>query len=302
VWFEYERARQPCQLLQTSGRENMQDVNSQSSKEEWKAWESELANRIVDSINAVRNARDMTVKVLSERLEYFGWPVGLATLNGILSAKKRASFSAAELMTFGRALNVSPTYLMLGLPFASELPEGRLLGEQKGLVEVFAWMTGKGNMEPHPDDTLVRDVENMAYVVDAISRHSLSDLAEYHHSMNMLLWQNSLLQVLPKFDPEVMAKILPPYLLNGDAFFDGVNGVSSIRDSNRKLEYWGVQFPALPPQLQFLDDAEVVEFEPPIVGLNSPDELERARAFLQDKLDEFGSRGSRIGAPTNTAE
>ena len=83
----------------------------ETSKQEWVQFEREWTRAMVASINMIRDAADLTVKDLAQRLRHLGWPISDATLSGMLSGDKRTSISVAEAAAFARALNVSPLYI-----------------------------------------------------------------------------------------------------------------------------------------------------------------------------------------------
>lgn len=142
-----------------------------SSPASLKNWEAEYADRLVDSINVLRERYGWTIPRLRTELTSYGWSPSLETLNGILSAKKRKAFSVGEIFAFARALNVSPTYLMAGLPLSAPLPGGPLLPEAD-VVSAYSWVT----------DTELHIVGGSA----------LGTFRHYAHAMNYAKWHNAL--------------------------------------------------------------------------------------------------------------
>lgn len=136
-----------------------------------KDWEAEHADRIVDAINALRERYGWTIPRLRGELAPFGWTPSLETLNGILSAKKRKAFSIGEILAFARALKVSPTYLLTGLPLGAPLPEGPLLPDSD-VVSAFSWIT---------------DAE-----LHIVGGSALGTFAKYASAMNYAKWHNAL--------------------------------------------------------------------------------------------------------------
>ncbi len=136
-----------------------------------KDWEAEHANRVVAAINMLRERYGWTIPRLRSELAPYGWEPSLETLNGILSAKKRKAFSVGEIFAFARALRVSPTYLITGLPLGAPLPEGPLLPEAD-VVSAFSWVT----------DAELRIVGGSA----------LGTFAKYASAMNYARWHNAL--------------------------------------------------------------------------------------------------------------
>jgi hypothetical protein len=105
------------------------------------AWESEYALRVVHSVNELRNFMGLSIPALRDRLEEVGWKVGLDTLNGILSTKKRKSFSVGEIFSFASALRVPPEFILLGLPSAEDLPESPMLPDAS-VSGALRWLRG----------------------------------------------------------------------------------------------------------------------------------------------------------------
>lgn len=105
-------------------------------------WEAEYTGRLVDSINTMRKRHGWSIDQLRGRLAEVGWELSIDTLNGILSARKRKSFSVGELFAFSRALLVSPTYLMTGLPSVEPIPSGPMFpGFHSSVTDVYTWVT-----------------------------------------------------------------------------------------------------------------------------------------------------------------
>ncbi|WDM42534.1 helix-turn-helix transcriptional regulator [Microbacterium luteolum] len=136
-----------------------------------KDWEAEHADRIVAAINQLRERYGWTIARLREELAPYGWTPSLETLNGILSAKKRKAFSVGEIFAFARALRVSPTYLITGLPLGAPLPEGPLLPEAD-VISAFSWVT---------------DAE-----LHIVGGSALGTFAKYANAMNYAKWHNAL--------------------------------------------------------------------------------------------------------------
>lgn len=134
-----------------------------------RAWEAQHARLVVDSVNAVRNARGMTIRDLATALEGLGWPVGLSTLNGILSARKRQTFTVAEVLAFARAIDVSPLTLLLGIPVTDRLPEGSVLPDDaRSSVAALRWAIGQtpdGQRRDDPAATLAAYSEALSLVM-----------------------------------------------------------------------------------------------------------------------------------------
>ncbi|KXC05760.1 helix-turn-helix domain-containing protein [Microbacterium hominis] len=108
-----------------------------------KDWEREYALRIRGSVNELRRRRGWSIARLGDELRKLGWSLSLDTLNGMLSSTKRSSFTVGEVMTLAAALNVAPTYLMLGLPSTEDLPASEVI-PSPDVATVWGWVSGRG--------------------------------------------------------------------------------------------------------------------------------------------------------------
>lgn len=123
----------------------------ETSKNEWRRFERAWAAQMVESINQLRQTQKLTVAQLAELLRELGWEVSDATLSGMLSAGKRSSISVAELSIFARALNVSPLYILLGLPASQKLPDHKFWdGLPTDIYNVYSWLRGEETLRPDP--------------------------------------------------------------------------------------------------------------------------------------------------------
>lgn len=110
--------------------------------QDWKTFEREWADMIVDSINHLRTAAGLTIKDMAARLRDGGWPVSEATLSGILSGRKRGALTISEVLTFAWALDVPPTYLMAGFPRREQAPASPMWPGGATGADVAAWISG----------------------------------------------------------------------------------------------------------------------------------------------------------------
>lgn len=108
-----------------------------------KEWEREHALRIRASVNKLRERRGWSISRLRDELERYGWDISLNTLNGVLSSQKRSSFTTGEVLTFAAALEVSPTYLLLGLPDTSDFPSSPIAPDPD-VSSMWGWLSGRG--------------------------------------------------------------------------------------------------------------------------------------------------------------
>lgn len=261
-----------------TSRENVEN------KDAWKQWESEQADQVVDSINRLRDFQGLTMKDMALKLREFGWPVSDNTLLGILSGRKRTSFTLGEVQAFASALNVPPLYLMMGLPVAAGCRVSPLHAETASSVERYQSLTGGPGWSGRPGED--------AYTSGVMAATTLGNLRRYAHAMQILRWQNSLSLAFRDFDDSRLEKVFPDWMLNGDALRDSLGDVKEVREQEFGEEIKG--FP-LPEALAFVDQAE---FDPesvalPIVGLTSADELQKARAFVRKELKDAEASTSR---------
>jgi len=246
---------------------------------------------VVDSVNTLRSSGDFTIKEMAARLAHYGWPVSVATLTGILSGRKRGSFTIAEVMAFARALNVSPLYLILGLPKHANLPAGPLFGDERDIGSVAAWFEGGYTMKGHPDDDLVRENQSPQWFVEAIARQGLRDVLDHAHMLRMIRWQAAQLVAARDFQADDVARVLPAAVLDQTYFWDAVNRLSAARAMQRRLDpNWSISLPPLPNWLQFVDVEPSQQVEDPmntdLRTLTSEDLIEQARQRIRDLIAE----------------
>ena len=262
--------------------------------EEWKRTERELADMTVDTVNALRNTRGFTIKDLAERLGDYGWPVSVATLTGILSGRKRGSFSIAETMAFARALNVSPTYLILGLPSHESMPASDLFGSEHDIGSIAAWFAGEHTMQPHPDDDISAENKSREYFAEALARQGLHDVLRHTHMLRVIRWQAAQLVAASKFRPEEISRILPSAVLDQTFLWDAINMLSSTRQGQARLDgIWSIQLPPIPEWLRFIEIDPPVEVEDPTI--------ETLRTLTSEQLIEEATQRFRAAiaeAPT----
>jgi hypothetical protein len=137
-----------------------------------KTWEREHAMRVVASINATRDRLGWTIPTLRGELVKLGWNISTETLNGILSAKKRGSFSVGEIFAFARALGVAPIFLLLGMPDGSDLPAGPLMADEPDIASAYQW---------------IADAE-----VRVLDSSPLALFARYSEHLTLTKWHNAL--------------------------------------------------------------------------------------------------------------
>lgn len=132
-------------------------------------WDREFALRIVQSVNRLREMADWSIPTLRTRLKAVGWEVSIDTLNGILSTKKRKSFSIGEVLSFANAFGVPPEFLLLGLPSMADLPEQPVLGSP-AVVDVFRWY--RGIKRSVYDGSALSPLERYARILDDLEREN----------------------------------------------------------------------------------------------------------------------------------
>lgn len=277
-----------------------QFVTTSSEPRPLKEWEAEHSIRLVDSINALRERYGWTIPRLRNELAPFGWAPSLETLNGILSARKRKSFTVGEVFAFARALKVSPTYLISGLPLGSALPEGPVLPDPD-VVSAFTWIT---------------DAE-----LHIMGGSALGTFAKYAEAMNYARWHNALWMVAPGRD------------VRADRLLDDLRDLAFRRKEWRRYaEAFNVpEVPPLPVELEQLKLDDWIDRRDPDAdghdgsavafpkGLSIQDKLPLGEAFsgtewmntarehiermdaARAELERLEARGQR-GATTDPAE
>lgn len=123
-----------------------------TTEQSLQAWDKAYADRVVESVNTIRAISSITIPRLRDLLEEYGWSASVDTLNGIFSSRKRKSFTFGELLALARALDVTPMYLLLGLPSAEPLASGPVLASGE-ILDVYRELAGDTS-EGAPDDGL----------------------------------------------------------------------------------------------------------------------------------------------------
>jgi hypothetical protein len=246
-----------------------------------KDWEREYANRIVDSINTLRERRKWTIPRLREELASNGWSVSVETLNGILSARKRGAFSVGEIFAFARALDVSPLYLMNGLPASDPLPEGPLLPDSD-VVSTYEWLF----------DSQQRILDGSA----------IGFMPEYAKAVSLAKWHNALwLASDGRYGKEYLAQ--------------DIAEIARLREQWREYDAprWNVpKLPPLPDALAGLDDgpSRLPTRSAPWVELSGDAWMQTARDYVSrmdarraelDRLENAG-RGPTDSFPDHRTE
>jgi transcriptional regulator with XRE-family HTH domain len=278
----------------------------------WKAFEREWTDAIVDSINMIRDASELTVRDLAQRLRSLGWPISDATLAGMLSGRKRGSITVAEVFAFARALNVPPLYLILGLPLRGALPDGPLwTGKTPAAPDIADWVTGRSLFDPYPGDALDPDVDPPAYFAEAIARQGLGDVLSQGEFLRMIRWQAAQLVALAEIDSPELAKALPESLINQEWLWSAINGLSAARAGQRRLSSdpgrWSIPLGDVPRDLEFIDADPPVQADDPDVDilrrLTTPELVERASRNFKQLLENLSQTnpGKRDGQTTNSA-
>jgi transcriptional regulator with XRE-family HTH domain len=243
------------------------------AKEAWKRWEAGQADLVVAAINELREDQNLTIKDIAQRLGEFGWPVSTSTLLGILSGKKRTSFSTGEIFAFAAAVNVPPLSLLLGLPAADGYPMTPVSALPSANLDRYEWVTGIRHYAPDLIDT---EVAEGAW---GLASTELAEMRQYAHALRTARWQNSILSVANEFDARGLEKVFPDWMLSGSALRQALDDMWDI---------YG-RWPGLPVPQDLAVIMSEPEFDPtvvpvPIADLNSLAELQRARDFVKENL------------------
>lgn len=268
-------------------------------KVEWKAWEKSITGQIVDSVNNLREVQGLTIKHLNVRLAAFGWPVDLATLNGILGSKKRASLSLGEIYAFARALSTTPLYLMLGIPVHVNMAPGKVFNDNAiSNVELMQWLMGDNPFPPSPliaQDNMAAAQDQEAYIRTSGDVYSLFS---YGETLRALKWQNAILSELQRHDPTGTTDVVRIKHAR-EMVITEVESIIEIRYEYSKEDL--VPLPPLPAALEFLDgDIGPDQIPLPIAGLENEELARRARLFVMDNsrmrvIPSPGGKGKAVG-------
>lgn len=270
---------------------------ARDAKTVWREWEQGQANILVDCINSLRDQQGLTVKALSERLIDFGWPVGLGTLNGILSGRKRSSFSYGELVAFAQALSVPLAYLLIGMP-VSALQRQHPDADQ-GIPPVVSLNRFLGDRSQIRGEEFFGPKENVA--IDektwADAHETLDALRDYARALRTVIWQNSLqIGFSEMAGSDVLERVFPNWMLSGGALREELHRLAEIRNEY-VLRTGSADHLPLPPALHPVDERGFTahSLELPIVDLSSVEDLSSARNFIKRMIDDARLQSSESG-------
>lgn len=263
----------------------------------WAQFESEWTEAIVGSVNALRERNGLTVKQLASRLRDVGWSISDSTLAGIVSGKKRNSISVAELFAFARALNTSPTYLVLGLPATSALPAFDPLwgSESLSVVDAAAWIRGY-EMRPvigdgHPS-------WGAGGALDAVMFYS--------NQIRTVEWQAAQLVALERLTREEREVIAQTATTEADMkrwLTRAITRMVEAHIDQRGMGDWGAKLPPVPEPLvaAFEEDPESVVDGlslDQIAMLTTPETVARASERMRERIREERRNSGQAPDPT----
>lgn len=258
----------------------------------WPGFEREWTQRSVDTINLIRTWSGLTIKQLAARLRALGWPVSDATMSGMLSGNKRTSLSIAEVFAFARALNVSPAYIILGLPNGPMLQGGALWGaEPPEVTEVGGWLVGQRGWEPFPGDDVSKASQSPMAFTRIFAEQGLRDTLRYSELLGVIAWQASQLVVVTEFPSAQVEQVMPRSVLQQDFLWSAINQLSGIRRAQAKLGVdAAVPLPEPPDVLRFIDQDPIAERDDftrdELRALSTTDLMDRARGNIRRLLSE----------------
>lgn len=226
-----------------------------TTQDQWKSFEREWAEIVVDSVNRLRTAANITVKDLAARLGEAGWPVSVATLSGILSGHKRGSISVTEWLALAWALNVQPLYLLVGFPTRARVPSSPMwAGAPDGVDTVAAWVAGDIEGFPASPRTEVRQLRR------TFGGQAARNLVTHAMMMQRLRWQSGwviALSELPSDDSWDGGSLQHDPL---DTIKITLRHLAGIRAEEREVDpSWRAQFGPLPRVIEWLDDLSYAE-------------------------------------------
>ena len=145
-------------------------------------------------------------------------------------------------------------------------------GRSSSNLERFEWVTGNRHYNPELVDT---DEAQGTWDSAALE---LSEMRQYAHALQAVQWQNSLVQVMPEFEGESLAKALPEWMIRGSKLREGLDSLWDIYQRYPMLP--------LPGALKSLSspDFDALTASIPIPNWSTPEELQRARAYIRDRI------------------
>lgn len=268
-----------------------QDTDPAQARAEWKAWEKATTGQTIDAVNALREEQGLTIKQLSVRLGAFGWPVDLATLNGILGSKKRASLSVGEIFVMARALSTTPLYLLLGIPEHVGTVPGRAFDNRSvSNVELLQWLAGYSPFPP--SSSLQQDAAQQSHDRESYQRTgtAVSELLAYGNTVRAVEWHNSILVELLRMDPDGSRE--PMYAKHTrELLVSTLEELLEIRFG--LVEDANIPLPPLPGPLSLIYDnidLDLAGLDLPIVGLGTEEQARGAKALIGLRMKESRKR------------
>ena len=260
-----------------------------TSTNEWKAFERAWAEMIVESVNRLRAAADLTVKELASRLTTAGWPVSNATLSGILSGHKRGSISVTEWLAFAAALDVPPLYLVAGLPASERAPDSPMWSEGgQSIDSVAAWITG---------DTENASSNTPKQLARPFSGSAVRNLVSHAVMMDRVQWQAAQVLALAEMPERLRAGDIFNSVASQEQLRSSLAWLAGARSEERMVDpEWRLRLPQLPQVLAPLDELAPADTVPdkftfPILTIRelrsiaSASDVAKAKDFIRGSIE-----------------
>lgn len=234
-------------------------------------WSDEVARTIGRQVRRYRDRAGMSAQRLADELAELGAPMERSVLAGLENGRRR-TVSVAELIAFGKVLDVAP--LALVYPVEDEDPIEVLPGQFADVVAASKWFAGD---TPFPDEAEgLTEAQQWAWADDAAALSQLRKHDRYVQLMLTFLAAGRKASAVVPYDPQVSGEL--------NSVADVV--ARAVRASRDALRARGLTPPPLPPEFVDIDSAagpRVPPFEvPPTIEDIRSHDLDELRSLTKE--------------------
>lgn len=203
-------------------------------------WSSAFTARVAEEMRAARKAADLTVAEAADACAALGLPVPKTTITN-LEIGRRSSVDLAEFLVLAEVYGVPPVSLLFPLGKAASVAV--LPGREMSTWDAVAWFTGEGQQKTPAADGSAREV------LDTFRAHSDAVATAVASSR---LAKERRRKASTTLDPQRRGSLLDAASSYEQVAFDDCRELREFRDRMRER---GLVLPALPAELQFVDDS-----------------------------------------------
>lgn len=201
-------------------------------------WQGRLTQHVADAVRHYRKERGLSAQALADACGNLGYPIPRTSIANLENGR-RSGVELAELLVLAKALEIPPITLMLPVGMAGSVEV--VPGEELPIWDAIAWISGETLLgsEPNPGTAseIIYELRIHAQAVNQVQKAiSFTEETERHG-------------------------LFHGQRLNGKSILEGLQGYTretarELREYRGKLRARGIEPPALPEDLTFLDDPE----------------------------------------------